>query len=893
MAADPLEAAELRVREVAAAYDRGWAFTPLAGKKPTRKGWTTEPRASLESTLEWARQGNVGLRTGAASGVVVVDDDTVDGSGTAALELPATPTVITGSGKKHYYFRALASGLRNSASKIADHVDIRADGGQVVFVGSVHPDTGAPYCWAPGLSPDEVPLADLPQSLLLRLARPRARSSASRDPGDGLRGTWKGSTLLAREVAAVASAPEGQRNDSLNRAAFTLGGAVGAGLLERDQVEVALFVAAANAGLDTDEIATTIRSGLDAGLNVPLTRVNSESRANAKPTQTSRSRPSERSDGRPTVRLGGASHLALDQIEVILGAGDQPAIFNRGGVLARVIRIPIENADDGIKRPAGLAMVVPIDAPGLCDLINRNIRLLRTRKNEKGWQDYEVPVPANLARELIARREWKSIPVLHGVVAGPVVLPDGSLLAREGYHRSRGLYVDLDGLEVPAVPDRPTFEQARAALDEIHAFYSSLPFVTAEDASVALAATLTPIARPSFTSSPLFAASAPTLGTGKSLLCDAVSVVATGRTAPAMTQATDDEENRKLIFSLLMESGQVLLIDNCTRPLSGASLCSALTQEFIRGRILGSSATAVLPARHATWFASGNNLVVEGDMRRRTLVCLLDAKTERPWERRFERDLTELAKEARARLLAAVLTVLRWRLTTAAKLCPSGIKPFGGFRGWSRVVREAIVLLGYPDPLAVLARNDVRDPETLDISTLHDAWAEALGTGRATSAEVAHAATSDAALMQALSAVGCVDRGPAVNTRRLGRYLGKLENRRLNGRFFERVGEQSNATVWRLATDAASGATEFRESRELVSSPACEEGETASTSSGERTNDPHETNGSSMAADATAPCEACGATAWWVEHAPGVWVCRACRAPAGAGYAAAAAEGDV
>ena len=50
----------------------------------------------------------MGLRTGQVSGVVVLDDDTIDGSAVVSLELPRTVTVITGSGKPHYYFKAPA-----------------------------------------------------------------------------------------------------------------------------------------------------------------------------------------------------------------------------------------------------------------------------------------------------------------------------------------------------------------------------------------------------------------------------------------------------------------------------------------------------------------------------------------------------------------------------------------------------------------------------------------------------------------------------------------------------------------------------------------------------------------------------------------------------------------
>jgi hypothetical protein len=71
------------------------------------------------------------------------------------------------------------------------------------------------------------------------------------------------------ECRAVASAPEGQRNDALNRAAFALGTLVGAHALSRREAEARLMGAAYACGLDQREAEATIRSGLDAGEQHP------------------------------------------------------------------------------------------------------------------------------------------------------------------------------------------------------------------------------------------------------------------------------------------------------------------------------------------------------------------------------------------------------------------------------------------------------------------------------------------------------------------------------------------------------------------------------------------------------------------------------------------------
>jgi putative DNA primase/helicase len=71
---------------------------------------------------------------------------------------------------------------------------------------------------------------------------------------------------LQKELDAVASAPKGTRNNTLNRAAFSLGRFVRAGLLELLEVEDVLAAGAGSSGLGEAEVRRTIRSGLCAGM---------------------------------------------------------------------------------------------------------------------------------------------------------------------------------------------------------------------------------------------------------------------------------------------------------------------------------------------------------------------------------------------------------------------------------------------------------------------------------------------------------------------------------------------------------------------------------------------------------------------------------------------------
>ena len=268
-------------RNIEYCYRLGCSFTPLIGKRPKLRNWQSQPRETLEQALAWAADGNIGLRTGQASGIVVIDVD--KGADIEPLNLPGTVTSFTGGGGMHLWY-VFAKPLGNSVGKLGKFIDVRGDGGQVVFPGSIHPDTGENYTWAEGFEPWNVEIAQLPDRIYEMLAAPQQPPSKPPDTpptpppqprrthdGRSLRMQNYARTSLLLEARNVASAQEGTRNDALNKASFSLGTLVGAGLLERSEVEAELTAAARNAGLHEPEIAATIRSGMESGLKHPRT----------------------------------------------------------------------------------------------------------------------------------------------------------------------------------------------------------------------------------------------------------------------------------------------------------------------------------------------------------------------------------------------------------------------------------------------------------------------------------------------------------------------------------------------------------------------------------------------------------------------------------------------
>ncbi|HEU5354042.1 MAG TPA: bifunctional DNA primase/polymerase [Actinocrinis sp.] len=289
--------------------ERGFAVFPLrpGSKVPAvREDWeglaVADPRRLRE--LGWPQHANFGIACG-PSGLFVLDLDVQkqppqpSGSGTSGSGVPSasdreprsgaqalraladgrpiprTFTVTTPSGGIHLYFRAPKGlPLRNTVARLGPLIDTRAAGGYVVAPGSTIGRGRYEIV-------DDVPIAPVPRWIvrelvarsrqavpqLPSLAINRSDVAGSRIPS-GAAAAY-GAAALRNEVERMRAARVGTRNDTLNRSAYALGRLVGAGLLERDLAESELFHAARQAGLPARECASTLASGLGAGIARP------------------------------------------------------------------------------------------------------------------------------------------------------------------------------------------------------------------------------------------------------------------------------------------------------------------------------------------------------------------------------------------------------------------------------------------------------------------------------------------------------------------------------------------------------------------------------------------------------------------------------------------------
>jgi len=518
-------------------------------------------------------------------------------------------------------------------------------------------------------------------------------------------------------------------------------------------------------------------------------------------------------DPRPLIRVrgGGLADHTRDA-ERVLATQSRRApfggVYARGSLLVRPVRLRDGKHAGGIRQAPGSLILLPADADYLRLALTRHIHFERFDKRSEEWVNTDAP--SALARSLLAAVPWKQMPSLAGIVEAPTLRPDGALLDRPGFDEDTGLLFDPGEVAFPRIPPRPSQAQARSALDQLLGILEGFPFADEASRSVAVAALITGLVRRSLRSAPLFAFTAPKMASGKSLLATCVAYLATGRPPAMMSQGDDAENERKRLFALLLEAAPIIAIDNLERPLASDALCSILTEPMFSDRLLGSSRTASVPT-NALLLATGNNLILEGDLTTRALVGALDPQCERPEERRFEVNLHEAVPARRPELVAAALTIPLAYLAAGAP--PQDVAPFGRFESWARWCRDPLLWLGMTDPCASRQRIEARDPVRGHLRAMLMAWHAALGEMAHTLADVvamtaspperADGTTSSPRpgealqeLRKALEQVAA--NGREVNTRRLGNFVSKHEGRVEDGLRFERGGDRSGVMLWKV-----------------------------------------------------------------------------------------------
>ena len=191
----------------------------------------------------------------------------------------------------------------------------------------------------------------------------------------------------------------------------------------------------------------------------------------------------------PVVEISNRQPREIEQDawDILQVANDRdPEFFTLGSTV-----VPLER---GLLGPYLQALTLPAlrwHLKGLSDFI---------RISDKG----EVPavVPKTTLEDMLAMAQ-PPLPPVRQMVNTPVLAPDGSVMATEGYNAELGLYLALGEVAIPPVVDTPSVadvDRAKALLlDEVLA---DCPFASQADLANAVAGMLVTLVRPVIDGSP-------------------------------------------------------------------------------------------------------------------------------------------------------------------------------------------------------------------------------------------------------------------------------------------------------------------------------------------------------------------------------------------------------
>lgn len=270
----------------------GWRVLPVRqnSKIPAIKSWSVEASNNHETVTKMFSNhiGNIGVACDSGSGIIVIDIDMPDGPETLETlqaelgPLPQTLSQRTGNNGMHLIYQYpegynIRGSIGVSGNGLGKNIDVRGEGSQIVVAPSFNEDNN-PYIWI-----NDIPIAELPPKWIERMvcktsqASPIIQVTNLATPDINFSDTNSRhpyvEVAIQNELTKMREAQEGERNNTLFKAACSIGGWLPDNHLAYDEAHALLFQAAeANGYVQDDGIdaaKNTIASGLNAGMATP------------------------------------------------------------------------------------------------------------------------------------------------------------------------------------------------------------------------------------------------------------------------------------------------------------------------------------------------------------------------------------------------------------------------------------------------------------------------------------------------------------------------------------------------------------------------------------------------------------------------------------------------
>lgn len=482
-------------------------------------------------------------------------------------------------------------------------------------------------------------------------------------------------------------------------------------------------------------------------------------------------------------------------------------LYQRDGLLVNITRSTEPQAGSTMMRTAGTPTITPIPVVGIRERITERVRLM-----VRGDEERPAHPPEWMAPQIHARKTWSGIRPLTGIIEAPTMRPDGTILQTPGYDHATGLLY-MPSTTFPPVPEEPTMEDAKTALDQLRYLLADYKFAKPMHEAAAIAGLMTPTVRASVDGfAPAVAIDANKRGIGKTKIVDLASIIATGRKASRLAYTRDDNETKKQLTSLVMRGDALILVDNVPGAFGSPVWDEFLTSPRWIDRVLGVSAMIERPV-FVTVYVTGNNIEPVGDIARRTLHARLHTDLERPDTRPpsdfKEPDLEGYATANRAQLVTAILTILRAYIVAGSPHVDGAV--WGSFEAWADRIAKPLIWLGMEDPCET--RTDFEDTPASPArkaAAFLGAWERVYGSRPITVGELvrdldaeAKKAADDAdthilLLREAVQAFVPAKAGEFPSSFSIGKKIGAINESVEDGLRIVADGERDGTTLWKV-----------------------------------------------------------------------------------------------
>jgi hypothetical protein len=408
-----------------------------------------------------------------------------------------------------------------------------------------------------------------------------------------------------------------------------------------------------------------------------------------------------RRDTRPQIPAPASDAPWLPQMGVlneVLGASraPEPPMRDIDGVITqvRVRRVPNmhlltsegvneDESDDARQVATEQPLLTRLDETGLAELIERHIDYV----DEKGRS---VHLAAPFVKHFHTRAD-DALPAVSAIATLPLVLPDGTLLAKRGLDRQRGIIFRVPPplLALVPTPEECTPTAVAAAMRFLADDFLCDVATDYTGKCILIAAALTIIERSVLPERPAFFVTAGRRGGGKTTALIMLLTAVTGVRPSAAAWSPNEEERRKALLSYLVEAPPAIIWDNIPRgsQISCPHIEKSCTTAFYSDRRLGVTEMVAVSAAVIHLF-TGNNIGPRGDLASRSLQARLELDRPDPENREFRHpDPIGWTEANRGEILRALYTIL---LGNPVLKPGSNAAPQTRFKAWWRLVGSAV-----------------------------------------------------------------------------------------------------------------------------------------------------------------------------------------------------------